>query len=116
MLRVVVLSFCCVAMSGCVSEVMGTAEPEPLGGWTRVEGPVDYDDGTLLRGRLTINAQGDMRLATLTDTWKSQALIISRERRAEAFATAMVARTGCTPKGSVQANGQGDLRILMTCG
>ncbi len=73
-----------------------------------------YDDGTLLRGKLTIDAQGSMRQAMLTETWRSRALIISPQRAAEAFAAAMTARTGCRPEGSVQGR-EGDLRMFLIC-
>lgn len=108
-MRFAALLICC-ALAACVAP-----ESSPTSGWTRVEGPVAYDDGTLLRGKLTIDAQGNMRLATLTETWRSRALYISAKRSAEAFSAAMSARTGCRPEGSVQGNGQGDLRTFLIC-
>ncbi len=118
MMRFVTLSLCCLAISGCVSAVMGSSGPDELSGWTRIEGPVAFDDGDLLRGTLTIDARGNERAATLiSDPWEMQGMFTSPRRLAEAFATAMAARTGCRPFGSVQSNSAGDyFRMFLNCG
>jgi hypothetical protein len=90
-------------------------QPTTVNGWNRVEGPLAYDDGAVLGGKLTIDAQGSMLMAVLTETWRSRALYLSPKRGAEVFSAAMTARTGCRPEGSVQSRG-GDLRILLICG
>ncbi len=118
MLRFVILSLCCLAASGCVSEAMGSAGPDQPSGWTRIEGPVAYDDGDLLRGTLTIDTRDSERMATLIgDPWQMQRMVTSPQRMAEAFATAMAARTGCRPIGSVQSDRESDyFRMFLTCG
>jgi hypothetical protein len=106
----------CLAVSGCVPVVMGKSDPEVNRGWTRVEGPVAFDDGDVLRGMLTIDARGVERMATLENTFQSGRLFpASPKRGAEAFAGAMAARTGCRPIGSVQTDGLGEFRMFLNC-
>jgi hypothetical protein len=99
-----------VALAACVAP-----EEEPMGGWTRVEGPVAYDDGTLLRGTLTIDAQDNMRMATLSDVERSRSLLFSTERAFQLFTPAMIARTGCQRVAAQQSSGQGEIRLLLYC-
>ncbi len=75
MIRPAAHSLCYLVLTACVSSEpaaqgagfsggAGSApkqQPAAIDGWTCVEGPVAYDDGTLLHGKLTISAQGSTR-------------------------------------------------------